>query len=63
MVLRCKTLNFHIFEKMKIEKNIFEKIKKKLKIEKKFLKKVRLQLIIIETTVMILIFYHCFSSY
>ena len=28
MVLRCKTLNFHIFEKMKIEK-IFKKIVKK----------------------------------
>ena len=38
MVLRCKTLNFHIFEKMKIGKNfteIFEKIVKKRK-NKKF---------------------------
>ena len=34
MVLRCKTLNFHIFEKMKIEKNIFEKIKKKFFFQK-----------------------------
>ena len=34
MVLRCKTLIFHIFEKMKIGKNlkkIFEKIENNLK--------------------------------
>ena len=28
MVLRFKTLNFHIFEKMKIEKNLKIKLKK-----------------------------------
>ena len=31
MVLRCKTLIFHIFEKIKIRKKIFEKIEKNLK--------------------------------
>ena len=32
MVLRCKTLIFHIFEKMKIGKKFFEKIGKKFEI-------------------------------
>ena len=53
MVLRRKTPNFHIFEKMKIGK----------KLKKFFSKKVCLQLLIIETTLMVLIFYCCFSSY
>ena len=29
MVLRCKTLNFNIFEKMKIGKNFLKKFEKK----------------------------------
>ena len=32
MVLRCKTLNFHIFEKMKIGKNLKKIFEKNLKI-------------------------------
>ena len=32
MVLRCRTLNFHIFEKMKIGKNLKKNFEKNLKI-------------------------------